>query len=104
MKRTEFDWGSGRVTTWNIDDLDLSKGIASQVDLLAEDLVQVRFGDHVILDLGWYPEFDPEGHFVLNVIKDEDWETPTTVLRFKNLAEFQKNMSHVIALADRLSK
>ena len=48
---------------WDIGDLDLKKSVGSQIELLKEDLVQVEFGDDIILDLGGHPEFNPRGNF-----------------------------------------
>jgi hypothetical protein len=39
MKKSEIKWKNGIVATWDIDDLDLNKGVESQVHLLKEDLM-----------------------------------------------------------------
>lgn len=45
---------------------------------LKEDMLQVSYGRGYLLDVGWYPSFDPSGCFQICVIKEYDWENPTT--------------------------
>ena len=95
---------------WEIDDLDLSKNLDPQIeDFLREDLVMVQFGNSIILDLGWLPEFNPQGQFVLNVVKckygnSEDWENPVFQLKFRDTAKFIQNLNQAIEIADRASR
>jgi hypothetical protein len=42
--------------------------VAPRRDLLREDLIQIEFGNGVVLDVGWYPEFSSDGAFGLVVI------------------------------------
>lgn len=76
MKPSEFDWGIGVVTFWDLDELDVSKPIRDQIEILKEDLIQVRFRENIVLDVGWYPSFSRRGRFVVEVVKDCDWESP----------------------------
>jgi hypothetical protein len=41
-----------------------------------EDLLQITFGDTYTIDVGWYPEFEPHGFFVISLIKDFNWQKP----------------------------
>ena len=38
----------------------------------------------VAIDLGWYPEMDVNGEFVLYVIKDNDWDDPLAEFRSRS--------------------
>jgi len=60
------------------DDLSLLKNsdLSSQANDLKEDMLQVEYSSSLLLDVGWYPSFDPCGHFQIRVIKDYDWNTP----------------------------
>lgn len=100
MKKSDIKWKNGVVTAWDIDELDLSKSVESQIYLLKEDLMQARFGDAIILDLGWYPEFDPRGQFVLSVVKEQEWENPILQLKFRELSQFMQNLNRAIKSAD----
>jgi hypothetical protein len=38
--------------------------------------LQVEYPRNYLIDLGWYPECNSKGNFVLNVIYNYDWEKP----------------------------
>ena len=56
--------------------IDFTKSIQTQTDSLKEDLLQISFAENFVLDLGWYPENNIRGKFVLQIIKEYDWENP----------------------------
>ena len=108
MNQSEINWKSGEVVIWGLDDLDLVKPLDSQMDILREDLVLVKFLKYTLLDLGWYPEFDSNGHFVLTVVQCkhnncEDWENPILKLKFRDASQFMQNLNQAIEAADRLA-
>lgn len=42
-----------------------------------ESLLQMSFErDNLVLDLGWYPEGDPQGKYRLLLLRGIDWENP----------------------------
>lgn len=44
---------------------------------LTEDLLQLYNNNvQLLIDLGWYPSFDLNGHYTLVLIKNNDWEHP----------------------------
>ena len=99
MKKSEIKWKNGVVTAWDIDELDLNKSIELQIHLLKEDLMQVQFGNAIILDLGWYPEFDSRGQFVLSVVRAQDWENPVCQFKFHELSQFLQYLDQAINVA-----
>ncbi|MGE8069733.1 hypothetical protein [Pseudomonas sp. NPDC089569] len=66
--------------TGNVSHDDLSflenGDLCSQVDCLKEDMLQVEYPSSLLLDVGWYPSFDPNGSFQVRVIKNYDWSQP----------------------------
>lgn len=66
---------NGKITFDGLD-LDESIPLADQVDSLREDMLQIEYGERFTLDVGWQPDFDPTGYFIVRVILDEDWEAP----------------------------
>lgn len=62
--------------TYNDFNLNLAKPINSQTSFLKEDLLQIVFSNNYLLDLGWYPEGDINGNFVIQIVKDYDWDKP----------------------------
>ncbi|WP_139198646.1 hypothetical protein [Pseudomonas indica] len=43
---------------------------------LKEDMLQISYEGNFLLDVGWYPSFDPDGCFQIHVVKESDWENP----------------------------
>jgi hypothetical protein len=64
----------------NIFRIEEFKPLKEQIWELNEDILQAVYsdneGNHYTLDLGWYPEFDINGHFTICLIKNYDWENP----------------------------
>ncbi|MTG98160.1 MULTISPECIES: hypothetical protein [Myroides] len=56
--------------------LDFTLSTKDVIDELKEDLLQAAFDNQIILDIGWYPEFDINGHFSVQVIANYNWEAP----------------------------
>jgi hypothetical protein len=76
MKPEDFALGTARVEFWELDRLRLSAPMDEQIDELKEDLAQVRFGEDIVLDVGWYRSLPPAGRFVVYVIARGDWSNP----------------------------
>ena len=76
MKPTDFSFSEGRVTHWDFSELDVSRKPSEQADELKEDMAQVSYGAHLVLDIGWYPSFDANGSFRVVVVRDERWDSP----------------------------
>ena len=76
MKPSVFDFRSGRVVHWELEVFDEDAPIDGQLDELREDLAQVEYPSAVLLDIGWYPEFNAAGQFTVSVVREGDWEFP----------------------------
>lgn len=77
------------------DDFNINPDIPlqEQVFELGEDLLQIQYENNIVIDVGWYPGFDPLGNFTIYIIKDCDWDHPLykKVVKLKNIAaELQK--------------
>lgn len=70
-----IDFGVGSIV-YNEFHIDFEKKLDEQEDSLTEDLLQVKYPNNYLIDLGWYPECNSKGNFVLNVIYNYDWEKP----------------------------
>lgn len=79
--------------TGNIRFDDLSslsdQPLARQLNALKEDLLQVEYGEHWLLDVGWYPEFAEHGAFRVAVIKDQDWQQPLSSEQAHSLGQLR---------------
>jgi hypothetical protein len=66
-------------------------------ELFLQDLLQLKhFNKNIILDLGWTPEANPEGSYLLQVIADEDWSTPIVVYKSKNKSEVVRKIDDLL--------
>src|SRR5262245_20214638 len=52
MNPSTFDWKSGTVDFWDLNEIDEAKPLGDQIDHLKEDLAQIRFPGGIVLDLG----------------------------------------------------
>ncbi|WEK08955.1 MAG: hypothetical protein P0Y51_28490 [Candidatus Pseudomonas colombiensis] len=82
--------------TGNIRFDDLShltdQPLTRQLDALKEDLLQVEYPGQLLLDVGWYPEFDKDGAFRVQVIKDQDWQQPLSSQQARSLAALRERL------------
>ena len=54
-------------------------------EIFLQDLLQLQHDTYgITIDLGWVPEADPEGSYLLRVLKDEDWDNPLYYYKSKN--------------------
>lgn len=69
---------------WNVRyyefNIDFAKSYDEQIFELNEDLVLAIKNDY-ILDIGWYPEMNPNGFFRTRLIKNYDWERPIVSIK-----------------------
>ncbi|WP_338552538.1 hypothetical protein [Paenibacillus sp. KS-LC4] len=75
-----------------LNDFDFNEGVAldHQIWSFKEDILQVRYDNKFVLDLGWYPEFNlDDGSFKLNIVKNDDWLNPLFIKRTKSLNEMK---------------
>lgn len=61
---------------YNSFDISFDMPFDKQIESLTEDIILVEFEHGFIIDIGWYPEFDPEGKLVVQLILNECWDKP----------------------------
>lgn len=64
---------------------------------LVQDITYIVRNDehkvnHICVDLGWYPEADPNGKFILYVIQNQDWEKPLEEFSSRNVRDIAEKM------------
>lgn len=99
MKTNEFDWNGGQVTFWDLDLVSDLSPLSHQVELLKEDLAQAQYPNGCVLDVGWYPEFSPDGHFAVAVIKADNWEKPIHYCECKTVSDLRTAISNALQTA-----
>lgn len=74
-----IDFGMWKIE-YNVFKIDDKKPLKEQIWELNEDILQATYidseGNNYLLDIGWYPEFNVRGHFIIYIIKNYDWENP----------------------------
>ncbi len=100
MKSETFDWKSGKVIHWDLEEIDAERPLDVQCDHLKEDLAQISYRGGIVLDIGWSPSFDPKGRFTITVVKDSDWECPVFRANGRDLPSLKQQISRaIVALA-----
>jgi hypothetical protein len=63
-------------------------------ELFLQDLLQLKNDDrNVTLDLGWIPEADPKGHYILTLVKDKNWDQPISVYESAQKSEIVEQIN-----------
>ena len=76
--------------------IDFSLPFEDQVDCLTEDLLQLNLGNNRLLDIGWYPEFDSGGCFLIQVIHDNEWFKPEFSLAARSETDLRNAVNECI--------
>jgi len=85
-------------------DLDVGRDVSLQLELLQEDLLQVRYPNDITLDVGWYPAFRANGRFVIQIIKSKDWDKPVFVREFSDIKKLKSTINEALGLCTGLSR
>jgi hypothetical protein len=76
-----------------------------QTTNLEQDLLQVSYlEDKYIIDIGWGPDYDPEGSFVIRIIKDCDWDKPLYEKETRSFPELENYLQECINLIEEKIK
>ena len=63
---------------------------------LDEDLLQLELPDGCVLDVGWYPSCDPSGRYVLQIVKDRNWQEPVEKIETTSLREIWHELENIL--------
>lgn len=69
-----------------------------QLHAYKEDMLQISFGKNFLIDVGYYPEMDPKGCFVVYAIQGYDWINPLVEIECRSLSELKKTIEETAAL------
>ncbi len=92
------------VISYNDFDIDEKKSFDDQWYMFKEDILQIKFGERFILDVGWYPENDPKGQFSVVAIIDQDWMNPLSKKRCQSLPDLKKAIEETAMFIDNMRK
>lgn len=80
--------------SWINDDFKITEDTVFD---LSSDLLQIKFNDQILLDVGWYPDLNVNGRFRILLIKNTNWEFPLLNVQCSNIKELKQNISYIIA-------
>ena len=84
--------------------VDFTKRYSEQKECLLEDLLQVKYAQEYLLDVGWYPEYESEGEFIVQIIKKQNWEEPIYKKSSKDEEELIQNLNNAVAIIESILK
>ena len=96
-----IDFKSGKIV-YNEFQIDFAKEYTQQQECLQEDLVQVTYAQNYLLDVGWYPEYESEGEFVVQIIKNQNWSEPVYKKSSKKEDELMKNLNDAVEIIESI--
>lgn len=99
MKRINLQGGK---ITYNEFNIDFNVPYSEQVEELSEDLIQIEYENGYLIDLGWYPEYNTQGEFIVQVIKNYDWENPVYMEQSRDEKQLEKVLLKAIHLCNAL--
>jgi hypothetical protein len=66
-------------------------GVSEFVDFLKEDMLQLSNKEAgAVIDVSWRPSFSEEGAFFGVFIQGEDWGSPKSYIKTRNVAELKE--------------
>jgi len=92
------------VMTYNDFNIDENRSFKAQEFSYKEDILQITFGERYTLDVGWYPEGNPDGYFLVKGIEDCDWMRPLIMIRSRSLGELKGAIEQVAMLLSSQKK
>lgn len=84
------------------DDFKIDPAIPFEEQRLSfkEDIIQIVFINDYLVDVGWYPEFEPEGFFKINVIQNYNWFNPLFEKKCKDIEVLKKYLQEAIDICE----
>lgn len=99
--KENIDFKGGNLSYYDFN-ADPSIPFENQIYDIKEDLAQVVYGNYLV-DVGWSPDCNVNGHFVLRIIKDYDWQTPICIKETRSFSRLKQYFQECIDLAASLA-
>lgn len=65
--------------------------------LFEEELLYCRYEkQNLILDMGWFPNYEHDGKFILSLIKDKNWRDQQIISQTQSLAEITQAINNTL--------
>lgn len=94
----------GGIIVYNDFDVQEDVPFEKQKYSFKEDMAQISFGNRFILDIGWLPDFDPNGEFVVYIILDQDWMNPLKTIKCSSMDQLKKEIEKAVLFIEQMRK
>ncbi|ADL52132.1 hypothetical protein [Clostridium cellulovorans] len=102
MKNVCFENG---IVVYDEFSVAIEKPLGNQLWELKEDLLQVKYFDKYrniyIIDMGWYPEFNPLGKLKIVIVRNFQWDNPV-YMRTGNIQDVYSILNDCIDYINRI--
>ena len=82
--------------------VDFTKRYSEQKECLLEDLLQVKYAQEYLLDVGWYPEYESEGEFIVQIIKNKIGKNLYIKKDSKDEEELIQNLNNAVEIIESI--
>lgn len=82
-----LDFLDGKITYDELSNIG-SENFKNSLNTLKEYMLQVEYGNDLLIDAGRHPSFNINGQFQVRVIEDHQWEPPLILLTANTITEF----------------
>lgn len=96
MKSSHLNWRGGQIRLWDLDCLVHDLPMRHQKDIQKEDLAQIVYRNGHVIDVGWYPSTQPDGCFVVYVVRSGDWDQPVARTECVTVQELRDTLENAI--------
>lgn len=100
----KINFGNGVLSKHFGSKIYLNISLESQIDALTEDILQVNYSNSYCIDVGWYPEFNIKGHFLVLIIFSDDWENPIKKITCNKIDDLLPAITECIDIIQDLIK
>ncbi len=103
MTLRNIDFKSGIIA---YDDFNINPFVeyGKQIEQLSNDLLLVKYSEEYLIDVCWLPDCNPNGRFVVRLIKNEDWEKPIFRKETRNFERLEMKLQSCIDIVEELNK
>lgn len=83
----------------NFDDIDLQGGEATFIEPLGEDMLEVRYANGYMVDVGF---IDKEKTYYVTIVKDDNWKNAVAVYKARTEIGTRQNIKKAIEYVQKL--
>ena len=87
----------GWTITYDVFNINFNIPFSKQLNELNEDLLQALNGNYII-DIGWYPEMNPQGKIITLLIKNSNWNNPIKTFEDTDYFDFINHINYLLSM------